>query len=140
MRRCIPNISEQCGRLIRRKQWKLPAAWPWPVKQAQGDELLQKLKGSQPVATPSAWVAHLEEESTNREEYVNSEDPDSIKGITKEFIVCLSRAVKDAQQVEKHCYHCGSPDHFIHNCPLVMASRVDSPLNWRKRIAPKKGA
>ena len=34
---------------------------------------LQKLKGSQPAATPSAWVVHLEEESANKEEYIDSE-------------------------------------------------------------------
>ena len=74
---------------------------------------LWKLKGSQPAMTPSAWVAHLEEESTDKVECVNSEDPDGIKGITEGFIVGLARAVKDAQQEEKCCYHCSSPDHFI---------------------------
>ena len=49
-----------------------------------------KLKGSHPATTPSAWVAHLEEESANKEECVDSEDPDGIKGITKEFIVHLA--------------------------------------------------
>ena len=34
--------------------------------------------------------------------------------VTEEFIVCLTRAVKDAQQEEKHCYHCSSLKHFIH--------------------------
>ena len=56
---------------------------------------LWKLKGSQPATTPSAWVVHLEEESADKEEYVNSEDPDGTGGITKEFIACLARAVKD---------------------------------------------
>ena len=93
---------------------------------------LWKLKGSQPAASPSAWVTHLEEESTDKEEYINGKDPDGIKGITREFIVHLTRAVKDAQQAEKHCYHCGSPDHFIGNCPLVVGSRADLPLNWRE--------
>ena len=101
---------------------------------------LQKLKGSQPAITPSAWVAHLEEVSADKEECVNSEDPDGIKGITEEFIVCLVRAVKDAQQMQKHCYHCSSPDHFIHDCPLVAASRTDSHLNQKEGMVPKKGA
>ena len=86
---------------------------------------LQKHKGSQQAVTPSAQVVHLEEESTDKEEYVNDKDPDGTKGITEEFIVCITRAVKDAQQVEKHCYHCGSPDHFICNCPLVVGSRAN---------------
>ena len=31
----------------------------------------------------------------------------------------MVRPVKDAQAEEKHCYHCGSPENFIHNCPLM---------------------
>ena len=58
-------------------------------------------------------VAHLKEEDADREECADSEDPDGIKGVTEEFIVHLARAVKDAQQEEKHCYHCSSLDHFI---------------------------
>ena len=85
---------------------------------------LWKLKGSQPATTPSAWVAHLEKENTNKEECINSEDPDGIEGIMEDFIVCLARAVKDAQQ-EKCCYHCSSPDHFIRGCLLVEASTTD---------------
>ena len=30
---------------------------------------------------------------------------------------------------EKCCYHCSSLNHFIHDCPLVNASRTDSHLN-----------
>ena len=63
--------------------------------------------------TPSAWVVHLEKESTNKEECINSKDPDGIEDITKEVIVHLARAGKDVQQEEKHCYHCRSLDHFI---------------------------
>ena len=101
---------------------------------------LQKLKGIQLAATPSKWVAHLEEESTKKEEYIDGKDPDVIEGITEEFIVCIARAVKDDQQTEKCCYHCGSPDHFIHNCPLVVGSRANSPSNWREGMTPKKRA
>ena len=85
---------------------------------------LWKFKASQPAMTPCTQVAHLEKESINKEECNNSEDPDGIKGITKEFIVYLARAVKDGQQEKKHCYHCSSPDHFMCNCPLVVASRI----------------
>ena len=102
--------------------------------------LLWKLKGSQAAMTLSAWVAHLEEESTGKEECVNSKDPDGIKGIMEEFIACLARAVKDAQQEEKTCYHCSRPDNFIPDCPLVVESSTDSHLNWREGMAPKKGA
>ena len=75
------------------------------------------------------WVAHLEEGSTDKEEGAKSEDPDGIKGVTKEFIVCLAQAVNEGQQKEKCCYHCSSPGHFICNCPLVKASRTDPHLN-----------
>ena len=82
-----------------------------------------KLKGTQPVKTPAVWVAHLEEESTDKEEGMESEDPNGTEGVTEELIVCLARAVKDAQEEEKCCYHCSSLEHFIHNCPLVKVSR-----------------
>ena len=86
---------------------------------------LWMLKGGQPTKIPAVQVAHLEEESAD------SEDPDGTEGITKEFIVHLARAVKDAQQ-EKHCYHYSSPDHFIRECPLVAASRTDLHLNQKE--------
>ena len=54
---------------------------------------LWKLKGTQPTKNQAVWVAHLEEESTNKEEGTGSEDPGDIKGVTEEFIVCLARAV-----------------------------------------------
>ena len=97
--------------------------------QATSFSPLQKLKGNQPAMTPSAWVTHLEEESADKEECIDSEDPDGIKGMTVEFIVHLARAVKDNQQVEKCCYQCSSLDHSIHDCPLVAASRTDLHLN-----------
>ena len=87
--------------------------------------LLWMLKGTQPTKTPTVRVAHLEEESTDKEEGAESKDPDSIEGVTEEFLVYLARAVKDAQQEEKHCYHCSSQEHFIRDCPLVKASRTD---------------
>ena len=100
---------------------------------------LQKLKGTQPTKTPAVWVAHLEEKSTDKEEGAESEDPDGIKGITMEFIVHLARAVKDAQEEEKCCYHCSSLEHFIRDCPLVKTSRPDSHLNWKEGMTPMKG-
>ena len=86
------------------------------------------------------WVAHLKEESTNKEEGAESKDPDDIKGVTKEFIVHLARALKDTQQEEKCCYHCSSPEHFIRDCPLVKASRTDLHLNQKEGMALQKGA
>ena len=58
---------------------------------------LQKLKGSQPGITPSVQMAHLEEKITD-EEGINSGEKDGIEGVPKEFIVCIARALKDAQQ------------------------------------------
>ena len=83
---------------------------------------------------------HLEEESAKKDEEVDSEDPDSIEGVTEEFMVCLVRVVKDAQKEEKHCYHCSSLEHFILDCPLVKASRTDLHLNCKEGMALKKGA
>ena len=58
---------------------------------------LQKLKGNQLVPKMATMcLAHLEEESAKRDKKVESEDPDSINGVTEEFMVCLMRAVKDA--------------------------------------------
>ena len=66
-------------------------------------------------------LVHLEEESAEKDKEVESEDPDSIDGVTEEFMVYLVRAMKDAQMEEKCCYHCSSLEHFIHDCPLVKA-------------------
>ena len=100
---------------------------------------LQKLKGSLPAITPSIQMVHLEEKSADEEEGINGEDPDNIEGMTEEFIVHLARAVKDAQQTEKHCYHCDSPDHFIHNSPQLAGTKADAPLNQKEGNVLRKG-
>ena len=69
---------------------------------------LRKLKGTQPTKTPAVQLVYLEEEATDDKEGADSKDPDGLDGMTKEFMVCLTRAVKDAQQEEKCCYHCSS--------------------------------
>ena len=74
-------------------------------------------------------AVHLEEEGSKKEADTVSEGPDGIDGMTEEFIVCLARAVKEAQQDEKCCYQCSSMEHFIHECPLVKASRSPAHLN-----------
>ena len=85
---------------------------------------LRKLKGNQPFSKkPAIWLAQLEEEDANNGEDPESDDPDGIEGVTEEFMVWLARAVKDAQMDEKHCYHCSSPEHFIHNCLLMKTTR-----------------
>ena len=61
------------------------------------------------------------------------------EGITEEFIVCLARAVKDAQQMEL-CYHCDSPDHFIHDCPWLAGMKADVSLNQKEGMVLRKGA
>ena len=101
---------------------------------------LWKLKGTQPAKVLAVWLAHLEEESSKKKEGAESEDPNGIEGVMNKFIVHLTRAVKDAQPEEKHCYHCSSPEYFICECPLVKAARMDSHLNWKEGTAPKKGA
>ena len=101
---------------------------------------LWKLKGNQPVKTPAVWMAHLEQDSADKEESAKSDKPNRIEGVMEEFIVCLALAVKEAQQDEKHCYHCSSPEHFIHECLLVKTSRSAKHLNQKEGMALEKGA
>ena len=75
-----------------------------------------------------------------KDEEVDSEDPDGIKGVTEEFMVHLARAMKDTQKEEKYCYHCSSLEHFICDCPLVKAPSTNSPLNHKEGMALKKGS
>ena len=97
---------------------------------------LQKLKRNQPVPkTAVVCLVHLEEESAKRDEEVEIEDPDSINGVTEEFMVHLAQAMQDTQVEEKHCYHCSSPEHFIHDCPLVRASRENTQLKHKEGMA-----
>ena len=88
-----------------------------------------KLRGTQPIKTPAIRAVHLEEEDSDEEAGTGHEDPDGIDGRTEEFIIHLARAVKEDQQDEKCCYHCSSMEHFIHECPLVKASRSATHLN-----------
>ena len=85
-------------------------------------------------------LAHLEEEDAGNDEDPESDDPGVIKVVTEEFMVCLVRAVKDAQTDEKCCYHCSSLEHFIHNCLLVKTSRDKKKLNGKEGMAAMKGA
>ena len=101
---------------------------------------LQKLKGNQPIPKMAAMhLVHLEEENTKGDKEVEGENPDSIDRVIEEFMVCLVRAVKDAQVEEKCCYHCSSPKHFICDCPLVRASRDNAQLNCKEGTSSRKG-
>ena len=85
---------------------------------------LRKLKGNQPLSKkPIIHLAQLEEEEADDGEDPESNDPDGIEGVTEEFMVQLARVVKDAQADEKCCYHCSSPEHFTHNCPIMKTAR-----------------
>ena len=102
---------------------------------------LQKLKGTQPrVKTPAMHLAHLEEESAKKDEEVESEDPDGIDGVMEEFMVHLARAVKNTHMEEKQCYHCGSLEYFVCNCPLVKPMGAKLHLNCKQVMVLKKGA
>ena len=100
----------------------------------------RKLKGNEPTKTAAVWLAHLEEEASDDEEGTDSEDPDGLDGMTEEFMVHLAKAVKDAQQGGKHCYHCSSPDHFIREYPLVKSARKEPNLNCKEGTTVMKGA
>ena len=58
----------------------------------------------------------------------------------EEFMVQLARAVKDAQTDERHCYHCSSPEHFIHNCLLMKTARDKKQLNGKEGTVMCKGS
>ena len=56
---------------------------------------LRKLKGSQPFPKkPAVHLVQLEEEDANDGEETESDDPDGIEGVTEEFMVQLTRAVR----------------------------------------------
>ena len=102
---------------------------------------LRKLKGSQPFPKkPAVQLAQLDEEDTDDGKDPDSIDPDGIKGVTKDFMFWLARAVKDAEMDEKCCYHCSSSEHFIHNCPLMKTARDKKQLNGKEGMATMKGA
>ena len=101
---------------------------------------LRKPKRNQPLLKkPAVCLVHLEEEDAGDDEDQESDDPGRIKGVTEEFIIHLARAVKDAQADEKCCYHCSSPEHFIHNCLLVKTSREKKQLNSKEGMVSMKG-
>ena len=85
-----------------------------------------------PPKKPAVCLAHLEEEDAGNDEDLESDDPGRIEGVTEEFMVHLARVVKDAQADERHCYHCSSPEHFIHSCLLVKTSNENKQLNGRR--------
>ena len=102
---------------------------------------LRKLKGNQPLSKkPTVHLAQPEEEDADDSEDPASDDPGGIEEITEEFMVQLVRVVKDAQTDEKHCYHCSSPEHFIHNCLLLKTTRDKKQLNGKEGTAMMKGA
>ena len=81
---------------------------------------VKKLKGDQPTSKmPVVQLVHLEEEDARRNGDEESNNLGGNEGVTGEFMVYLTRAVKDAQAEEKCCYHCSSPEHFICNCLLI---------------------
>ena len=101
---------------------------------------LRKLKGTQLFTKkPAMCLAQLEEEGIDDGKDPENNDPDGIKGVTKEFMVWLARAVKDAQTDKKCCYHCSSPEHFICNCPLMKATRDKKQLNGKEGTVMMKG-
>ena len=85
-------------------------------------------------------MAQLEGEEADNGEDPESDDPDGIEGVKEGFMVQLARAVKDAQADEKCCYHCSSPEHFIHNCLLMKTARDKKQLNGKEGMATMKGA
>ena len=99
------------------------------------------MKGSQPFPKkPAVCLVQLEEEDTDDGEDLESNDPNGIEGVMEEFMVQLARVVKDAQTDERHCYHCSSPEHFIHNTLLMKTARDKKQLNGKEGTVMVKGA
>ena len=97
--------------------------------------------GSQPLSKePALHLVHLEEEDADDGKDPESDDPGGIEGVMEEFMIQLARAVKDAQTDEKCCYHCSSPEHFIHNCLLMKTTRHKKWLNGKEGMATMKQA
>ena len=102
---------------------------------------LRKLKGNQSLSKkPTMHLAQLEEEDADDGKDLESDDPGGIKGVIEEFMIQLARVVKDTQIDEKHCYHCSSPEHFIHNCLLMKTARDKKQLNREEGKAMLNGA
>ena len=102
---------------------------------------LRKLKSNQPLSIkPAVHLAQLEKEEADNGEDQESDDPGGIEGVTKESMVWLARAVKDAQADEKSCYNCSSLEHFICNCQLMKTAWDKKHLNGKEGMATMKGA
>ena len=68
-----------------------------PKLQATSFFPLRKLKSNQSTSkTAAVHLAHLEKEDAGKDEDKESNDLGGIEGVTKEFMVHLARAVKDA--------------------------------------------
>ena len=130
------------------KEDSIELSWSSRIQMADGPSKprttsffpLRKLKGNQPFSKkPAMQLAQLEEDANDGED-PESDAPDGIKGVMEEFMVWLARVVKDAQMDEKHCYHCSSPEHFIHNCLLMKTTRDKKQLNRKEGMVMMKGA
>ena len=63
---------------------------------------LRKLKGSQPFPKkPAVWLAQLDEEDAGDGKDPDSDDPDRIKGVTKDFMVSLARGSEGCSDIWK---------------------------------------
>ena len=95
-------------------------------------------RATSPPVTASGAVGTFGGRRHRKDEDKESNYPGGIEGVTEEFMVCLARAVKDAQAEEKCCYHCSSPEHFICNFPLIKTLRENAQLNGKEGMASKK--
>ena len=111
-----------------------------PKPRATSFFLLRKLKGNQPI--PKMSVMHLAqlEEETGGDEDQESDDAGGIESVMEEFMVHLARAIKDTQVDEKHCYHCSSPEQFIHNCPLIKNFQEKETVEQQAGDSDKEGS
>ena len=104
--------------------------------------LIRKLKGNQPLPKKACCMfgtfrrRRCQQWWRSRESQ-SQQDQRGNRGVYGSF----GKGCKRCPQADvKHCYHCNSPEHFIHNCLLVKTSREKKELNGKEGMASLKGA
>ena len=100
----------------------------------------QKFKGTEPaLKTPNMCLVHLDEESAEKDEEVESEDPKWYQWGFERVHGAPGKGCEGCPSKEKCCYHCSSLEHFICDYPLVKSLRVNMYLNCKEWMALRKG-
>ena len=132
----------QCERLRRKRQWNHLLARLQTVQASLRQWASSSIEAERHSAyqdpccvgsTPGRGA------SANKEEGTESKDPNGIEGITKEFIVHLARAVKDAQQEENIVTTVAAQSTLSEIVHWWRHLESDLHFNQNEGIVPKKG-